>query len=131
MEVRSQQDISQYWPELDTIIRIDKVHYHMPILITTAMFPDMSPEFPFFDKYLYADEIWNVCHKEQMDHDAYLSAYFLRLFIDNAKVYAGYPELRTQYERYKQHLPLILSFLKAQTVMQRKEHNVFKIRKVN
>lgn len=113
--------IEALWPEVYQKIATEKATYPFPVMMCAAT----GQEKPFtFFKNLNAAHLTFVSTKEQFEHNAYTSAFFLRYFIDAGVKQTDKAILLDRLNLYTRHLEMMKLFLESCDTNERKPENV-------
>lgn len=101
------EKIKEMWPEVYQKVVTDSVHYPFPMLLCAAT----GQEKPFeFFKQLNAQHLCFAPTKEEFEHNAYTSTFYLRYFINNNIPQPDKAILKDRLHYYVKHLELIHQF---------------------
>lgn len=99
--------IKDLWPEVYQKIVTEKAYYPFPVLLCAAT--GEAKPFDFFTQ-LNAPKIIFASTEEQFEHNAYLSNFYLRLFLDDSIAQADKAILKDRLVLYVKHLEMIEDF---------------------
>lgn len=102
------EKIKEMWPEVFQKIVTEKANYPFPVLLCAATGHDGI--FNFYDK-LNAPQITFASTKEEFEHNAYTSLFYLRYFLDNRVRQTDQEILKDRLYLYVKHLELINDFI--------------------
>jgi hypothetical protein len=102
------EKINQMWPEVFQKVIADNAYYPFPVLLCAAT--GQEKPFCFFEN-LNAQQITFAPTKEEFEHNAYTSIFYLRYFIDNEVPQADKEILKSRLQLYVKHLELINEFI--------------------
>lgn len=109
IEFKSDYDkIKEMWPEVYKRIITDKVNYPFPILFCAAT-GELKP-FNFLEN-VKATQIIYISTVKEFEHNAYLSLFYLRYFLDNSVEQTDKHIIRKRLPIYVKHLETIYSFV--------------------
>lgn len=100
--------IKEMWPEVYKNIITDKVNYPFPILFCAAT-GELKP-FNFLEN-VKAPQITYVSTVKEFEHNAYLSLFYLRYFLDNSIEQTDKQIIKKRLPIYVKHLETIYSFI--------------------
>lgn len=103
-----QEKIKEMWAEVFQKIAIEKANYPFPVLLCAATGEEKP--FAFFEN-LNAYRTVFAPTKETFEHNAYLSIFYLRLFIKNDIVQTDKEILQDNLLLYAKHLKLMHEFI--------------------
>ena len=102
------KEIEEFWPEVYHKIAIEKTQYHFPILFCAAT----GQEKPFmFFQNLNVPHCTFASTKEQFEHNAYTSVFYLRYFIDSEVKQTDKEVVLDRLQLYVNHLELMNDFI--------------------
>lgn len=101
------QTIKEYWPEVYQKIMVNKTYYPFPILLCAAT--GKEEPFYFFNK-LNAQQITFASTKEEFEHNAYTSLFYLRYFIDSKIPQTDKVILKDRFDLYIEHIKFITQY---------------------
>jgi len=102
------EKIKEMWPEVFQKIVTEKAYYPFPVLLCAAV--GQEKPFIFFDN-LNAPQITFASTKEEFEHNAYTSMFYLRYFLGNTVTQTDKELLKDRLILYVKHLELINEFL--------------------
>lgn len=103
------EKVQEYWPEVYRKIAVEKVHYPFPIMLCAAT----GKQEPFFFlEQADAQQLVFVSTQESFEHDAYLSQFYLRYFLDEKIPQSDKHILKQRLDLYVKHLHLMDQFIK-------------------
>lgn len=100
--------IEEMWPEVYQKVLVEHAEYPFPVLLCAAT--GKEEPFPFFET-LRAPQLVYASTKETFEHNAYLSAFYLRLCLDGSIRQRDTETLRDRLVLYVKHLELINEFI--------------------
>jgi len=106
----NQQQIKEMWPEVFEKVITENVNYPFPILFCAAT--GQEKPFPFFEN-ITAPSVTFTSTKKEFEHNAYLSSFYLRLFLDSKVKQTDREILQERLLLYVKHLELIDKFIKG------------------
>ncbi|MBX7108635.1 MAG: alpha/beta hydrolase [Chitinophagales bacterium] len=109
IEFKTDQDkIKEMWPEVFQKVITEKARYPFPILFCAAT--GQAEPFAFFEN-INASSVVFCSTKNEFEHNAYVSSFYLRMLIDNS---VNQPDMEILQDRlllYSKHLELINEFI--------------------
>ncbi|MDD4372573.1 MAG: hypothetical protein PHG67_01510 [Bacteroidales bacterium] len=109
IEFKSDQEkIREIWPEVYQKVSIEKVSYPFPVLLCAAT--GQEEPFVFFEN-LNASQVIFAPTKAEFEHDAYLSSFYMRLFLNDSIVQSDKEILQDRLFLYVKHLKLMSEFI--------------------
>lgn len=102
------EKIKDMWPEVFQKIVTEKANYPFPVLLCAAT--GQEGRFSFFDT-LNAPQITFASTKEEFEHNAYTSLFYLRYFLGNTIAQTDKEILKQRLTLYIKHVELIDEFL--------------------
>ncbi len=100
--------IREIWPEVFEKVVTQKSYYPFPILFCAAT--GQEKPFDFFES-LNTPHITFASTKEQFEHNAYTSIFYLRYFLENEVLQTDKLILKDRLNIYSKHLELMTEFL--------------------
>lgn len=101
------EKIKEMWPEVFQKVITDNVDYPFPILFCAAT--GQEKPFDFFYN-INAQQITFAPTKEEFEHNAYTSAFYLRFFLDNDIAQPDKEIFNSRLQLYVKHLELMSGF---------------------
>lgn len=102
------EKIKELWPEVYQKVITEKVNYPFPILFCAAT----GEEKPFnFLENVKAPQISYASTKTEFEHNAYLSFFYLRYFLDNEVQQIDKEILENRLPLYVKHLDIMYNFI--------------------
>ncbi|MEM5567124.1 hypothetical protein WNY78_18550 [Psychroserpens sp. AS72] len=102
------EKIKEMWPEVYQKVITEKVNYPFPILFCAAT----GEKKPFnFLENVKAPQISFVSTKTEFEHNAHLSFFYLRYFLDNEVQQADKAILKNRLTLYVKHLDIMYDFI--------------------
>ncbi|MDX2172031.1 MAG: hypothetical protein SFY56_02850 [Bacteroidota bacterium] len=109
IEFKSDYDkIKEMWPEVYKKIITDKVNYPFPILFCAAT--GENKPFNFLEN-VKAPQITYVSTLKEFEHNAYLSLFYLKYFLNNSVEQTDKHIIKKRLPLYVKHLETIYSFI--------------------
>lgn len=105
-----QEKIKEMWPELFQKVIVEHAFYPFPILFCAAT--GQKKPFTFFEN-INTSRVVFASTKEEFEHNAYLSSFYLRLFLKNEVNQTDKEILQDRLLLYNKHLELIYEFIKG------------------
>jgi hypothetical protein len=105
-----QEKIKEMWPEVFQKVMIEKGNYPFPVLFCAAT--GQEKPFPFFEN-INAPWVTFASTKKEFEHNAYISSFYLRLFLENNVKQADKGILQDRLFLYVKHLELIDEFIEG------------------
>ena len=102
------EKIKEMWPEVFQKIVTEKANYPFPVLLCAAT--GQERPFYFFDR-LNAPQITFAPTKEEFEHNAYTSLFYLRYFLSDKVLQPDKDILKDRLNLYRKHLELINQFI--------------------
>ncbi len=102
------EKIKEMWPEVFQKVITDNGNYPFPILFCAAT--GQEKPFPFFEN-INAPSVTFVSTKKEFEHNAYVSSFYLRLFLDSNVIQTDKTILLDRLFLYDKHLELIEEFI--------------------
>ena len=103
-----QEKIKEMWPEVFQKVITEKAKYPFPILFCAAT--GQAKPFPFFEN-INTPSVTFAPTKEEFEHNAYTSSFYLRLFLENNVKQTDKEILQDRLFLYVKHLSLIDDFI--------------------
>lgn len=100
--------IKELWPEVYQKIAVEHARYPFPVMLCAATGKVQS--FEFF-KDIHAPTVVYAPTDGAFDHNAYLSIFYSRLFIEDERAKPDQEVLQSSLPLYKKHLELIHDFM--------------------
>jgi hypothetical protein len=100
--------IKEMWPEVYKKVSDANVSYPFPIMLCAAT--GHQKPFTFFEN-LNAPAVLFAATKEEFEHDAYLSVFYSRLFLNESIIQSDKAILQDRLNLYVRHLDLVHEFL--------------------
>lgn len=107
------EQIKEMWPELYKMIITDKVNYPFPILFCAAT--GESKPFNFMEN-VKSSQITYVSTITEFEHNAYLSLFYLRYFLDNSVEQTDINTIKKRLPIYVKHIDTIYNFIDGITI---------------
>ncbi|MHC1775297.1 MAG: alpha/beta hydrolase family protein [Lentimicrobium sp.] len=104
------EKIKEMWPEVFQKVITDHVVYPFPVLFCAATGQDKP--FDFFYN-INAPQITFAPTKEEFEHNAYTSVFYMRFFLDNNVVQTDKEIFNSRLQLYVRHLELMSGFIKG------------------
>jgi hypothetical protein len=102
------EQIKEMWPEVYKMIITDKVYYPFPILFCAAT--GESKPFNFMEN-VKSPQITYVSTITEFEHNAYLSLFYLRYFLDNSVEQTDINIIKKRLPIYLKHIETIYHFI--------------------
>jgi hypothetical protein len=102
------EEIKTMWPEVYKNIILEKVNYPFPILFCAAT--GESKPFNFLEN-VKSPQITHVGTITEFEHNAYLSLFYLRYFLDNSVKQTDKNIIRKRLPIYVNHIQIIYNFI--------------------
>lgn len=102
------EKIKEMWPEVYQSVITEKVYYPFPILFCAAT--GQAKPFFFFEN-LRAAQVTYLSTVSEFEHNAYLSLFYLRYFIDNKIIQSDKYIIKNRLPLYVKHLDTIYNFI--------------------
>ena len=104
------EQIKEMWPEIYKNVILNKVNYPFPILFCAAT--GESKPFNFLEN-IKAPQITYVSTIKEFEHNAYLSLFYLRYFLDTSVEQTDKNIIKKRLPVYVKHIETIYSFIKG------------------
>ncbi len=112
------EKIQELWPEVYQKVVTEKVYYPFPILFCAAT----GEEKPFnFLENVKAPHINYASTKPEFEHNAYLSLFYLRCFLNSGVAQTDKAILENRLPLYVKHLEIMHQFIEG---IMNKEQNI-------
>ncbi len=104
------EQIKEMWPEVYKNIILDKVNYPFPILFCAAT--GESKPFNFLEN-VKSPQITYVSTITEFEHNAYLSLFYLRYFLDTSVEQTDKKIIKNRLPIYAKHIETIYNFIEG------------------